>query len=254
VKPDHYQEAYKIWKQLAAAKPEEHSKQEFDTHLRLLSFFMPGDYYYYIFNLNSGRFDFVSEDVLRVLGYEAAEVDVPFFISKIHPEDQPWFLNFENKVMEFFNLLTQEQIPNYKVRYDYRVRKKNGDYIRILQQVITIDYNEQNPVLRTFGVHSDITYLKSTGAPVLSFIGLNGEPSYLNVETEKKFSILAGDLSKRELEILQQLAEGKSSELIGRQLFISKKTVDTHRKNLLRKTGAANTVELISTAVRKGWL
>lgn len=253
MKPDLFREADKIWKPLTRGVPEKELKFELDVYRKLLNFFMPGDYYYYIFNVKNGAFDFISEEMAVVLGYPIATIDVPFFINKIHPEDQPWFLNFENKVSEFFQTLSREQIPNYKVRYDYRIQKKNGEYIRILQQVLTIQY-EQGKVLRTFGVHTDISHLKMDGIPVLSFIGLNGEPSLLDIQVEKRFSTSVSGLTKREHEILRFLVAGKSSEEISKVLFISKQTVDTHRKNLLKKTGCINTVELTSVAVKKGWI
>jgi DNA-binding NarL/FixJ family response regulator len=52
-------------------------------------------------------------------------------------------------------------------------------------------------------------------------------------------------LSDRENEILLLLAQGKTSAEIARLLFISKSTVDTHRRNILKKTGAKNTMELL---------
>jgi len=54
------------------------------------------------------------------------------------------------------------------------------------------------------------------------------------------------ELSKREKEILDLLLQGKSSREIAEQLFISKTTVDTHRRNILEKTGAKSTLELLS--------
>lgn len=52
-------------------------------------------------------------------------------------------------------------------------------------------------------------------------------------------------LTDREIEITQLIIEGKTSKEIAEKLFISKLTVDTHRKNILRKTGAKNFEELI---------
>jgi DNA-binding CsgD family transcriptional regulator len=254
MKPNYFKEVDKIWKRLAKGATEEELKFELEIYKGLLNFFMVGDYYYYIFNVKEAGFDFVSQEITHVLGYASEEIDVPFLINIIHPEDQPWFLNFENKVMEFFSTLSQEQIPNYKVRYDYRIKKKNGEYIRILQQVVTIQYNNDNPVLRTFGVHTDISHLKQNGTPVLSFIGLNGEPSYLDIDVKKKISTRVSGLTPREHEILYLLAEGKSSEEISRSFCISKQTVDTHRKNLLKKTGCINTAALTSVAIKKGWI
>jgi len=52
-------------------------------------------------------------------------------------------------------------------------------------------------------------------------------------------------LSKGELRIVSLMVEGKSSSEIAETLFISKHTVDVHRKNILRKTDFKNTVQLI---------
>src|SRR5665647_651196 len=157
MKPVVFNEAEKIWKRISMNANKVDLEFSLEIHKRLLSFFQVGDYYYYIFNVKQSVFELMSHEVTNLLGYHPEEIDVPFFLSKIHPEDQHWFLNFEGKVVEFFATLTREQIPNYKVRYDYRIQKKNGEYIRILQQVITIDFDEGRGLLRTFGVHTDIS-------------------------------------------------------------------------------------------------
>jgi len=59
-------------------------------------------------------------------------------------------------------------------------------------------------------------------------------------------------LTPREREILQLLAEGKSSKDIAAILCLSLYTVETHRSNILRKLNLHNTPELILYAVRKG--
>jgi DNA-binding CsgD family transcriptional regulator len=254
MKPAIFKEANKIWTRLAKDANEEELKFSLEIHKKLLNFFQVGDYYYYIFNVKHSKFELMSNDVINVLGYHPEEINVPFLLSNIHPEDQPWFLNFENKVTDFIQTLSIEQIPNYKIRYDYRIRKKSGEYIRILQQVVTIQLEKDKGVLRTFGVHTDISHIKQEGTPVLSFIGLNGEPSYIGVNVKNIFSPSTISLTKREREVLALLIEGKKSEEISRLLFISKQTVDSHRKNLLKKTNCKNTAALISTAIKKGWV
>ena len=59
-------------------------------------------------------------------------------------------------------------------------------------------------------------------------------------------------LSPRELEVVKLIAEGLTSEEIGDQLFISKKTVDRHCANVLEKLGMRNRVELTRFAIRRG--
>ena len=57
-------------------------------------------------------------------------------------------------------------------------------------------------------------------------------------------------LTERELEILQLVAEEMTSEKIAEKLFISPRTVETHRKNILAKTQANTLIGLIKFAVK----
>jgi len=57
-------------------------------------------------------------------------------------------------------------------------------------------------------------------------------------------------LSRREKEILEKICEGLSNQEIANALFISKRTVDKHRANLLEKTNSKNTASLILYAIK----
>jgi len=59
-------------------------------------------------------------------------------------------------------------------------------------------------------------------------------------------------LTEREAEILKLIASGFSNKEIGDQLFISHRTVDTHRTNLMKKLDVSNIAGLISYAIRNG--
>jgi DNA-binding NarL/FixJ family response regulator len=65
-------------------------------------------------------------------------------------------------------------------------------------------------------------------------------------------SEVINDLSKRELEIIGLICQEYSSNEIAGKLFISKATVDVHRKNILQKTEAKNLVGLIRFAIQNG--
>ncbi|MBC5772728.1 response regulator transcription factor [Pontibacter sp. KCTC 32443] len=56
-------------------------------------------------------------------------------------------------------------------------------------------------------------------------------------------------LSKREIEVLGLIAEGFTNAEIADKLFTSKRTIETHRQNILEKTGAKNTANLIKYAI-----
>lgn len=59
-------------------------------------------------------------------------------------------------------------------------------------------------------------------------------------------------LSSREREILVAVCQGLSNQEIADALFISKRTVDKHRANILEKTGCKNTASLVVYAIRNG--
>lgn len=61
-------------------------------------------------------------------------------------------------------------------------------------------------------------------------------------------------LTRREQEVLELIAEELTNTEIGEKLFISEKTVDGHRMNLLSKFGVRNTAGLIMKAVKQGFI
>jgi DNA-binding NarL/FixJ family response regulator len=58
------------------------------------------------------------------------------------------------------------------------------------------------------------------------------------------------DLSERELEILYFICQGFSNQEIGNKLFLSKRTVDKHRANILEKTNCKNTANLVAFSIK----
>lgn len=58
-------------------------------------------------------------------------------------------------------------------------------------------------------------------------------------------------LTKREKQLLQLLAEGKTTAMIADELYLSRYTVDTYRKNLLQKFEVKNTAELLMLMVQE---
>ena len=62
----------------------------------------------------------------------------------------------------------------------------------------------------------------------------------------------ADRLSEREIEILVAICQGLSTQEIADKLYISKRTVDKHRANILEKSGCKNTASLVVYAIRHG--
>lgn len=71
---------------------------------------------------------------------------------------------------------------------------------------------------------------------------------------QKKSASFIPKLTRREKEVLTAISEEFTSLEIAEKLFISSKTVETHRMNLISKLGARNSVGLIKIAMEKGLL
>jgi DNA-binding CsgD family transcriptional regulator len=249
-----YDKVQEIWKDIARDAKIEALEFELEVHKRIFTIFQVGDYYYFVFDVTSGEFEFISPEISKVLGYNAETLSVSTFFSSIHPEDQPYFVNFENTVNHFYRQFPVEKYKKFKIRYDFRIKNSKGKYVRLLHQMVVLQHDNKGNITRSLGIHTDISDLKTTGSPVLSFIGLDGEPSYINIDVEEVFTPVREIFSKREKEVLKYLAEGKSSPEIACILNISRLTIDTHRKNILKKTGASSTAELLMKSVKEGWI
>lgn len=71
---------------------------------------------------------------------------------------------------------------------------------------------------------------------------------FLNYETQDVFTAL----TKREREVLQLLAEGRNTKQIASDLFISVKTVETHRQKMMNKLEIYNIPDLVKYAIQQG--
>lgn len=103
-----------------------------------------------------------------------------------------------------------------------------------------------------------IIYKSSLGSEIVIAIEeiLNGNNYYC--EDVNKAINSALDNSKhpsaRELEVLHQIAKGKTSKEIAAAMYVSDNTVEAHRKALFAKLGAKNVADLIVKSIEKGYI
>lgn len=245
----------KKWKEIGRSNNDlSELKLDVDLYKKLLNLFQVGEFYYFVFSPYLGEIEYTSPLLTEVLGYDCQNFNIDRMLSLIHPEDIATFINFENKVVEFKKGLTPEQILKYKTLYNYRIRKANGDYLHILQQSITIQCDENGAVLRNFVTHTDISDFKKDTSKNLSFVGIDGEPTYRNVIVGEELIASKKLFTKREHEILCLLSQNLSTKEIAEILNISHYTVSTHRKNIHEKCGTKTTLELVTKAVENNWI
>lgn len=224
---------------------------------RIASIFCPGQFYYYVFDFTTYQFLTVSENYKSIIGLEPKKITINDLLSRIHPNDIDFFTQCEKVIARFlFEFLSPHQILNYKISYCFRNLVADGNYKLFLHQVVTLNLDDKGKLERVLGVHSDISHITTVNNRKLSLLGLNGEPSYTNIDVYKeKLGFIKADesnLTSRELDTLRLLAEGKTAQEIGEILFLSEGTIRKHRENILKKTNSNNTAHLISKSIRNG--
>ena len=111
--------------------------------------------------------------------------------------------------------------------------------------------------LLSIGVNA-IVYKSGDGSEIIKAIDeINRGNNYYCAEVERSMAI-AGDSAShptlRELEVLRQIAMGRTTLEIAASLYVSDNTVEAHRKSLFQKLGAVNVADLIVKAFDLGYL
>ena len=115
-----------------------------------------------------------------------------------------------------------------------------------------IDAGAKGFLLKNSGIDKVVTAIQKVAAGE-SFFSEELLVNILNNMRDNKTEEVEpvdNDISERELEILYQVCLGLSNQEIADKLFISKRTVDKHRANLLSKTGCRNTAALVMYAIK----
>jgi DNA-binding CsgD family transcriptional regulator len=136
----------------------------------------------------------------------------------------------------------------------FRFKNDEGKYRTILQRNTILNTGGQAAPTAIFGTAQDITEFAEPGKIVhhierhdpatQRWVLLLAKEYYPDVAPERL-------LSHREVEILRWAVEGLSSKQIAAKLHLSFNTVNTHRRNMLRKTNCQNSLELLRYAIER---
>jgi len=141
--------------------------------------------------------------------------------------------------------------------------KKNNELLKI---IAISNFDEVSFVKRMLNNGANGYLLKNTDKLELleAFKAVLSDEQYIQKDIQKKLlnqalgkranNSLFTKLTRREEEVLQGISEELTTQEISQKLFISPKTVETHRMNLMSKLGAKNSVGIIKNAIEKGLL
>ena len=126
-----------------------------------------------------------------------------------------------------------------------------GRFVDLLYQLCICYFDDPSPVVYSLQINTDVTGLKNEIKHDHFYVG---EDEGMFRYPDKSLLGVGLTFSDREYEIIRLIARGLHSEEIAKRLFVSVHTVNTHRRNILDKTGNRSTLELVIELQEKGMI
>ncbi|MCF8370655.1 MAG: LuxR C-terminal-related transcriptional regulator [Bacteroidales bacterium] len=186
--------------------------------------------------------------ISELLGYSEQEFNHDLLSRFYHPDDFKRYFYLLKLSNKWARKLSPDPF-SVETSIDYRIRKKDGSYVKVLRQSTVFQNCVNNKIMSAFSILTDISRIKTNTSINLSVIHRESGRVILE-EIENSPDTI--EFSKREKEILLKLKSGLGSKAIADELFISRHTVDTHRRKMLAKAKCKNVMELISCATMIG--
>lgn len=243
---------HSVWEKTQQTAKKDTFLPQFKFEELINSIISTGPFYYYIVDFYDMSLSNVSQSIADIHGFDSEVVSFNDILSTIHPNDLDFVAKAEKASFDFiYGTLGKDRVLNYKISYSFRARRKDGNYTILNHQALVLTIDELGRFGKSLNIHTCIDHLTRTNTNQLSFIGLNGLPSYMNIPVNG-LSSASVKYSKREIEIIKFIADGLDNNEIAASLFISPLTVKTHRNNILKKTDCKNTAELIKQCLLQG--
>jgi len=185
---------------------------------------------------------FASKRSTQMIGIEPEEVTPYHFFEATHPDDIQRHCLGRIQLFKMAHNLYIAEKGNVLLASHLKIRNSNGKYTNLLFQCFLFYCEFPLKTVYAFEIHTDIDSFKKSKHAYHYYVG--NDLSYFRYPDNE---LLAKDcnFTNREFEIIKLVAQGLSSEQIAEKLFLSTYTINTHRANILKKSGKAHLSELI---------
>ncbi len=191
---------------------------------------------------------FFTDNVEDIMGYPSSffrKKGMEAVLTMLHPDDVPELAIFQKIVFDLLQELSREEMDTFEFTYTVRWVHKDTKEIKWFACKVRPYLIDRNKNV-VFDLH--VLLLLTTPPQVNNF---DWSYSYTSSEgnkihaTKRDPKVINFKLTRKEWEVSNLILEGKSSKEIALKLNIARNTVNTHRKNILKKLNAKTTAELV---------
>jgi hypothetical protein len=195
--------------------------------------------------------EFTSLGSMRMMGIRPEDLTPFHFKEATHPDDLKRHELGLAKLFKMAHELFVAKKGEMIISTNFRFRNITGNYSNRLVQCYL--FYTPGPMETVYLLHilTDISWCKKIKNGFHYYLG--NDLSYFRYPDDELL-MTGSNFSDREFEIIKLIKDGLDSVLIAEKLFLSKHTVNTHRKNILKKTGKVYISDLIYSLEEQGLL
>lgn len=244
------QNLYDVWNPNRIAKDNTSCRISFDELTNAI--ISTGPFYFYIIDFFDMSLSHISLAIAEIHGFDPQTVSFNDILGAIHPDDIAFVTKAEILTTNFFyQKMGHEKMLDYKISYSFRFKIENGEYALFNHQSIMLSLDDNGGLGKSLNIHTRIDHLSNFNTYKVSLLGLNGQPSFMNLNPEVEKQDIK-EFSKREVDIIKLISSGLNSDEIAEKLSISSLTVKKHRNNIMKKSDSKNTAQLIKDCILQG--
>jgi DNA-binding CsgD family transcriptional regulator len=168
------------------------------------------------------------------------------FYARLHPDDLNFVLDTKIKMFDFQAGLQPQELKDYKLVFSFRMKNEAGVYWQYVQQQAVLEPDKEGKMWLIVSITELLTEDTAKFKQQRYLINTKTKKfqPFTNESEDGSFQLL----SEREWEVVALVAHGLGTPAIAKKLFISKQTVNNHRKHILAKTNIGNTAQTIQLA------
>jgi len=207
--------------------------------------------YFFVGDLFQARILFTSKRSMDIIGIDPNELNPYHNIEAAHPDEVHRNTRGWSKLIQTGTELLAAKSGSSLLSVNMKLRNPKGDYREILFQCYLFYRAMPYETVYLLQVHTDIDSIKKRKHGYHYYSGND----LLNFRfPDDRLLLMGNPYSTRELEVIKLIYQGLSSEQIAEKIFISTNTVNTHRRNILHKTGKSHITDLILELKENGML
>ncbi len=209
------------------------------------------DQFFYIGDLIKINIIYTSKRSKQMMGIEPVDLSLYHFYDATHPDDIKRNSLGRATLLKLANEIFVAEKGSKLLSTVLRIRNPEGYYSNLLMQIFLFYSSLPFKTVYFLKLHTNIDWCIKQKSYYHYYLGEDlSNFKYPDAEMLK----IGNNFSKREMEIIKLIGKSYNSDQIAEKLFLSPHTVNTHRRNILNKTGMSHMSELIFDLMERGLL